>query len=154
MNIFHFPDRFACRCRIAWCEHEFLQNRRANQHCLLGPARIAEPNTRPNLGRDKNPLPTLSIVRSHNSVIVRWHVTVLNFQLQESTNVSLANGWTSTAESRSTNKGSVSVTIPATNSHKFFRLSSPCDWLHCEILCREAEALLEPDQKPKTNFAR
>ena len=28
------------------------------------------------------------------------------------------------------------------------------DWLHCEILCREAEALLEPDQKPKTGSAR
>ena len=28
------------------------------------------------------------------------------------------------------------------------------DWLHCEILCREAEALLEPDQKPKTDYAR
>ena len=26
------------------------------------------------------------------------------------------------------------------------------DWLHCEILCREAEALLEPDQKPKTTL--
>jgi len=28
------------------------------------------------------------------------------------------------------------------------------DWLHGEILCREAEALLEPDQKPKTGSAR
>jgi hypothetical protein len=28
------------------------------------------------------------------------------------------------------------------------------DWLHCEILYREAEALLEPDQKPKTDSAR
>jgi tetratricopeptide (TPR) repeat protein len=28
------------------------------------------------------------------------------------------------------------------------------DWLHVEILCREAEALLEPDQKPKTDSAR
>jgi serine/threonine protein kinase len=28
------------------------------------------------------------------------------------------------------------------------------DWLHSEILCREAEALLKPDQKPKTDAAR
>jgi serine/threonine protein kinase len=28
------------------------------------------------------------------------------------------------------------------------------DWLHGEILCREADALLEPDQKPKTDSAR
>ena len=28
------------------------------------------------------------------------------------------------------------------------------DWLHCEILCPEAEALLELDQKPKTGSAR
>jgi uncharacterized delta-60 repeat protein len=70
-------------------------------------------------------LPLLSIARSNSSVIVRWPVTALNFQLQGRTNLSLANGWTSVAETRSTNNGFISVTIPATNSHQFFRLSSP-----------------------------
>ncbi|MEY2407432.1 MAG: hypothetical protein QOF48_102 [Verrucomicrobiota bacterium] len=70
-------------------------------------------------------LPLLSIARSNSSVIVRWPVTALNFQLQGSTNLSLANGWTPVAESRSTNNGFISVTSPATNIHRFFRLTSP-----------------------------
>ncbi len=70
-------------------------------------------------------LPMLSIARSNASVIVNWPLTGLNFQLQTSTNLTLTNGWTSTAESRSTNNGSILVTIPATNSQQFFRLSSP-----------------------------
>src|SRR4030095_3658872 len=65
-------------------------------------------------------LPLLSIARSNSSVIVRWPVTALNFQLQGSINLSLANGWTSVAETRSTNNGFISVTIPATNTRNFF----------------------------------
>jgi hypothetical protein len=58
-------------------------------------------------------------------VIVRWPVTALNFQLEEKNNLSVANGWTSVAETRSTNNGFVSITLPAMGNGKFFRLSSP-----------------------------
>ena len=68
--------------------------------------------------------PSLFIVRSNAFVILSWPATALNFQLQESTNLSLTNGWAAVAEMRSTNNGFVSVTLPANGSNKFFRLVS------------------------------
>ena len=70
-------------------------------------------------------LPLLSIARSKSSVIVRWPVAFSNFQVQENTNISASNGWSAVVAARSTNNSFISVTLPATNSHKFFRLSLP-----------------------------
>jgi hypothetical protein len=69
--------------------------------------------------------PSLFITRSNASVILSWPTNALNFQLQESASLSLSNGWSAVAAPRSTNKGFISVTLPATGSRKFFRLSSP-----------------------------
>jgi uncharacterized delta-60 repeat protein len=68
--------------------------------------------------------PTLSIARSNAFVVVSWPVTGLNFQLQESTNLSLPNSWSPVAQAAVTNAGQVSVTVPTIASRKFFRLKS------------------------------
>jgi len=68
--------------------------------------------------------PSLSIARSNAFVIVSWPVTALNFQLQESANLSLPNSWSSVAQPAVTNAGQVSVTVPTTVGRKFFRLES------------------------------
>jgi uncharacterized delta-60 repeat protein len=94
---------------------------------LINGGFITANTVRPGIARiyGDSTLPLLSIARSNSSVIVRWPVTALNFQLQQSTNLSLTNGWSVVGDARSTNNGFVSVTSPATNTHKFFRLSSP-----------------------------
>jgi hypothetical protein len=69
--------------------------------------------------------PSLFITRLNASVILSWPTSALNFQLQENTDLSLSNGWSIVAASRSTNNGFISVPIPAIDSSKFFRLSLP-----------------------------
>jgi len=69
--------------------------------------------------------PSLSIARSNAFVIVSWPLSGANSRLVESTNLSLANGWSAVAETRSTNNSSVSVSVPASAVRKFFRLSLP-----------------------------
>src|SRR4030095_5473080 len=49
--------------------------------------------------------PSLFITRSNASVILSWPGSALNFQLQENTDLSLSNGWSTVAASRSTNNG-------------------------------------------------
>ena len=69
--------------------------------------------------------PALNIARSNNLAVLSWPAAFGNFQLQENTNVSLVNGWSAVAGTRSTNDSFISVALPATGSRKFFRLSSP-----------------------------
>jgi len=68
--------------------------------------------------------PSLSIVRSNAFAIISWPVTGLTFQLQENTDVSLANSWSPVAQSSVTNAGQISVTVPMSAGQKFFRLST------------------------------
>jgi uncharacterized repeat protein (TIGR03803 family) len=68
--------------------------------------------------------PTVSIARSNAFVIVSWPVTSLDVQLQENTDPSLQNSWSSVVQAAVTNFGQVSVTVPATAGRKFFRLKS------------------------------
>jgi len=68
--------------------------------------------------------PSMSIARSNAFVILSWPVTVLNFQLQESTDLSLPNSWSSVAQSAATNGNQVTVTVPTTTGRKFFRLQA------------------------------
>jgi uncharacterized delta-60 repeat protein len=68
--------------------------------------------------------PSLNIARSNAFVIVSWPVTGLNFQLQESTNLSLPNSWSPVAQPAVTNAGQISMTVPTTVGRKFFRLKS------------------------------
>ena len=69
--------------------------------------------------------PVLNVARSNSFAVLSWPAAFGNYQLQENTNISASNGWSSILAPRSTNNGFISVTSPATNIHKFFRLSSP-----------------------------
>ena len=69
--------------------------------------------------------PSLFITRSNASVILSWPASALNFQLKESTNLWLTNGWSTVAASRSTNNGFIAVTLPTAGNSKLFRLSWP-----------------------------
>lgn len=68
--------------------------------------------------------PSLGIARSNTFVVISWPTNALNFQVEQSANLSLSNGWVSLTATRSTNNGFISVAIPATNSGRFFRLRS------------------------------
>ncbi|HXU78292.1 MAG TPA: delta-60 repeat domain-containing protein, partial [Methylomirabilota bacterium] len=68
--------------------------------------------------------PSLNIARSNAFLILSWPVTVLNFQLQESTDLSLPNSWSFVAQSAATNGNQVTVTVSATTGRKFFRLQA------------------------------
>jgi uncharacterized delta-60 repeat protein len=68
--------------------------------------------------------PSLNFARSNASMILSWPTNALNFQLQESTNLSLANAWSPVVQSRVTNGAQISVTAPVSAGMKFFRLKS------------------------------
>lgn len=71
------------------------------------------------------PAALLTIARAPaNTAVLSWPVTALNFQLQESTNLSLANAWSPVVQSRVTNGAQISVTAPVSAGMKFFRLKS------------------------------
>lgn len=70
------------------------------------------------------PRPSLNIARSNTLVTLSWAVTGLDFQLQESTNLALANAWLPVGPSLVTNGAQISVTIPTSGERKFFRLKS------------------------------
>ena len=57
-------------------------------------------------------------------MIVSWPVTGLNFQLQETTDLSLPNSWSPVARPAVTNADHITVTVPATVGRNFFRLKS------------------------------
>ncbi|HEX5221711.1 MAG TPA: hypothetical protein VFZ59_19255 [Verrucomicrobiae bacterium] len=69
-------------------------------------------------------VPSLGIARSNAFLIVSWPVTGLNFQLQESTNLALADAWSPVGQPIVTNGLQISVTAPSTAARKFFRLKS------------------------------
>jgi hypothetical protein len=68
--------------------------------------------------------PSVSIARSNAFVILSWPAVGLNFQLQESTNLSLLNSWSPVSQPAVTNAGQISVTVPTAVGRKFFRLKS------------------------------
>ena len=47
------------------------------------------------------------------------------FNLQSSTNLALPNSWSNVNHATITNSGQISVTLPATDPIKLFRLKSP-----------------------------
>jgi hypothetical protein len=68
--------------------------------------------------------PSLGIARSNAFAVLSWPAAFGNFQLQESTNLTLANAWSSIVSARSTNNDFISVTTPVIGVRKFFRLNS------------------------------
>ena len=70
-------------------------------------------------------LPLLSIARSGAFAILSWPSSPANFQLQETTDLSLFNSWSPVAEAVVTNGAELSVAVPVTAPRKFFRLVTP-----------------------------
>jgi uncharacterized delta-60 repeat protein len=71
-----------------------------------------------------DPPPELSIAWVGSSVRLSWPVIALNFQLQESTDLSSPNGWSPVPQPAVTDGAHLSVTVPALADRKFFRLKS------------------------------
>src|SRR6185369_671521 len=55
--------------------------------------------------------PSLTIGRSNAFVIVSWPVTGLNFQLRETTNLTLPNAWSPVAQAAVTNASQICATF-------------------------------------------
>ncbi|HSU57113.1 MAG TPA: hypothetical protein VLT36_23935, partial [Candidatus Dormibacteraeota bacterium] len=66
--------------------------------------------------------PPLSIIRSGANVSLAWPTNSGGFNLQSSTNLSLG-GWTAVPANAGISGTNYSVTLPITNSVRFFRLS-------------------------------
>jgi hypothetical protein len=69
--------------------------------------------------------PLLTITRSNTFAIVSWADTAANFRLENNSDLSITNGWATAPQTRSTNAGQISVTIPATTGNNFYRLKNP-----------------------------
>ena len=85
---------------------------------------VVRPHVARLFGNSVVPSSTLNIARSDASMILSWPVTTLNFQLQESTNLSLPNSWSPVAQPAVTSGAQISVTVPGNGARKFFRLKS------------------------------
>lgn len=69
--------------------------------------------------------PLLTIVRSNNVAIVSWSDTATGFRLENNSNLSVTNGWATAPQTRATNGGQISVTVPADSGNNFYRLKNP-----------------------------
>lgn len=69
--------------------------------------------------------PVLTITRSNTFAIVSWPETATGFRLENNNNLSLTNGWATAPQTRSTNGGQISVTVPAGPGNNFYRLKNP-----------------------------
>ncbi len=70
------------------------------------------------------PSPLLKVVGSNAFIVVSWPASARCYSLEESTTLE-TNSWTSVAQTTTTNASELSMTIPATNGMRFFRLKSP-----------------------------
>jgi hypothetical protein len=75
-----------------------------------------------NLSFSASQLPLLTAQPTASGVEVLWPLTSAGFTLQQNSLLDQGAGWTDVALPVSTNGGSYSVTVPATNAAQFFRL--------------------------------
>lgn len=68
--------------------------------------------------------PRLAIASSAGNVILKWP-ELPGFKLEATTNLGLPISWSTVNQASATNSGEISVTLPATDPKKFFRLKSP-----------------------------
>ena len=66
--------------------------------------------------------PVLSIAVSNTTAVVSWPGAAIPFDLESSTNLAAANGWTVVAPNFSTNNGLIYYQTSRTNHARFFRL--------------------------------
>jgi len=71
-----------------------------------------------------NPLPTLLITRSGDSVTLTWPVWAADFALQ-SADGDVSGGWANVGAAGQTNGGNLVLTLPVIGDTKFFRLRRP-----------------------------
>ena len=70
-------------------------------------------------------IPRLSLTVSNANAIVTWLGTAIPFNLESSTNLTVASGWTVVPPNFSTNNGTVTYQTALTNRVRFFRLHQP-----------------------------
>jgi hypothetical protein len=68
--------------------------------------------------------PQLAILPAGTNVNILWPLFAANFQLQSSTNLSDTNSWLLVTQTRATNGSQLSVTLPTSAQHQFFRLKN------------------------------
>jgi hypothetical protein len=68
-------------------------------------------------------VPTLFIQQSGNGVVLSWLTGFSGYALQSTTDLSQPNGWAPVANPVSTLNGVSQVTVPVSDSQKFFRLA-------------------------------
>jgi hypothetical protein len=68
--------------------------------------------------------PALSISRTNESVLLSWPTNDINYSLQSNTNL-FPIVWTPVTNTPQTNGNNLTVTLPAINQIRFFRLISP-----------------------------
>ena len=68
--------------------------------------------------------PVLAIRLSGNQATLLWPTQSVSFALEAKTNLSFS-GWTSVGDAVTTNGAIQSVTVPASEPQKFFRLKNP-----------------------------
>lgn len=69
--------------------------------------------------------PLLTIAVSGNNYILSWPSASTGFHLEMNGNLGNSGGWSTVAQSQSTNGGTISVTVPATAGNIFYRLKYP-----------------------------
>jgi hypothetical protein len=72
-----------------------------------------------------NGLPPLNITRSGSNVTLAWPTWAASFNLQSSSNLLSAGGWTNVLATAQTNGSDLEVTLPILEGTEFFRLQNP-----------------------------
>lgn len=69
--------------------------------------------------------PVLGILQSNHSVVISWPASATNFSLYATTNLAPPTSWSAVTNKVQTNLTVASVSLPVTNSSRFFRLQAP-----------------------------
>jgi hypothetical protein len=68
--------------------------------------------------------PFLSVMRSGTQAVISWSESATGFVLEQSPTL-LPNSWSTNTATLTTNGGVISVSVPASSGHQYFRLFSP-----------------------------
>jgi hypothetical protein len=68
--------------------------------------------------------PSMQITQTNAFVIISWPLTSLSFALEQTTDLTLPDSWSPTGQPAVTNAQEISVNLPSTAGHRFFRLKS------------------------------
>jgi uncharacterized repeat protein (TIGR03803 family) len=77
------------------------------------------------LGSVSVPAPKLVILASGANAVLTWLTNASGFTLRATTNIANSNSWVAITNAPTINGSNYSLTLPATNAARFFRLRSP-----------------------------